>query len=466
MGIDSVTQAKCFVGSSPTCQVPTNASFSGVAAFAPTTTVTRSLSTTSANVALPAGATDVIRNTGSVDAYIKFGTTSGVAAATTDTLLPAGQAMTFSPGSNTFIAGITASGTGSLSITGGSGAPAMTGGGSGGGGGGGGAVTAAVGAYLDGWSATHGLTTDSACATDNGTCGIVALMKRNNQRVTSMIAAIGTPMQQTGGSVSIAGNLPGFASTPTFNIGTGGPSGYALEAGHIATVDTSTASAATNTAQLHTDNGAGGTGITQPTGGSGLQGWLSGIYKAVTGGGAAIPVTASNTSFGATGAVGAYLDGWSVTHGLTTDSACATDNGTCGIVALIKRGNQRITSLISAVGSPFQAGGSIGNASFGATPVAITPTDKGGTMTAGGTAQTAIASNSSRKGGWIQNPCSATESLFISTTTSATTTGASDDAELPACASFSLVTSGGVITAAVSVNAATTGHRWLAKEVQ
>jgi hypothetical protein len=34
---------------------------------------------------------------------------------------------------------------------------------------------------------------------------------------------------------------------------------------------------------ISTAQGAGGTGITQPTGGSGLLGWLSGIYKAITG---------------------------------------------------------------------------------------------------------------------------------------------------------------------------------------
>ncbi|MBV8061469.1 MAG: hypothetical protein JO253_08120 [Alphaproteobacteria bacterium] len=36
-------------------------------------------------------------------------------------------------------------------------------------------------------------------------------------------------------------------------------------------------------AQLHTDNGADGNGITPPTGGAGIRGWLSGIYKAITG---------------------------------------------------------------------------------------------------------------------------------------------------------------------------------------
>lgn len=54
---------------------------------------------------------------------------------------------------------------------------------SGGGGGGGGAVTIA-----DGADVAQGTTTDFACATDNGTCTLIALVKRNNQRITTAIA--------------------------------------------------------------------------------------------------------------------------------------------------------------------------------------------------------------------------------------------------------------------------------------
>jgi hypothetical protein len=53
--------------------------------------------------------------------------------------------------------------------------------------------------------------------------------------------------------------------------------------------------------------------------------------------------------------------------GAMADAACATDNGTCSTIALIKRTNQRLTTINTTLGSPFQAGGSIGNTSFGAT---------------------------------------------------------------------------------------------------
>lgn len=64
----------------------------------------------------------------------------------------------------------------------------------------------------------------TACATDNGSCSVNALLQRNNQRITSLITALGTPFQ-AGGSIGntafgISGTLPAFAATPTFNLGT------------------------------------------------------------------------------------------------------------------------------------------------------------------------------------------------------------------------------------------------------
>lgn len=53
--------------------------------------------------------------------------------------------------------------------------------------------------------------------------------------------------------------------------------------------------------------------------------------------------------------------------GALGSTACATDNGSCSLNALIQRNNQRATSMITALGTPFQAGGSIGNTVFGAT---------------------------------------------------------------------------------------------------
>lgn len=53
--------------------------------------------------------------------------------------------------------------------------------------------------------------------------------------------------------------------------------------------------------------------------------------------------------------------------GSLTETAPADDTASSGINGRLQRIAQRITSLIAALGSPFQAGGSIGNTAFGAT---------------------------------------------------------------------------------------------------
>lgn len=99
-------------------------------------------------------------------------------------------------------------------------------------------------------------------------------------------------------------------------------------------------------------------------------------------------------------------------------------------------------------------------------PTIVTPTDRGGTITLGGTAQNAAAANASRKSMVIQNPCSATEDLFVSVTGGATVSGAGNFADLGPCGSATIAWNGTVIQTAVSVNAATTNHRWSATETQ
>lgn len=89
-----------------------------------------------------------------------------------------------------------------------------------------------------------GLQADAACATDNGTCTLAALVKRLNQRLTSINTTLGTPMQATGGTVglvagsAIVGNFridqttPGTTNGVQANAGTNlNTSALALEAG-------------------------------------------------------------------------------------------------------------------------------------------------------------------------------------------------------------------------------------------
>lgn len=92
------------------------------------------------------------------------------------------------------------------------------------------------------------------------------------------------------------------------------------------------------------------------------------VLEGLDSGGAPQPWRVNSSGQGSVlGAVGSFADGWNVTAGAQADAVCSTDTGTCGEIALLKRENARLTAIITALGSPFQAGGSIGNTAFGAT---------------------------------------------------------------------------------------------------
>lgn len=194
--------------------LPVNATVeatASIAAFAPTGQAALSTTTSSARVALATvGPTAVVQNTGSNTAYVLFGSGSVTVTALTGYPVTAGATVAFDVGANTNIAGITSTGVTTLSITTGTGLPAVAGAGSGSGGGGGGAVT-----VVDGGDITQGAIADAACSTDNGTCSNNGLIKRTNQRLTTLNTTLGLPFQQ-GGSI---GNTT-FAATQsgTWNV--------------------------------------------------------------------------------------------------------------------------------------------------------------------------------------------------------------------------------------------------------
>lgn len=95
-------------------------------------------------------------------------------------------------------------------------------------------------------------------------------------------------------------------------------------------------------------------------------------------------------------------------------------------------------------------------------------TDRSGSISTGGTAQTLAAINTSRKRIIIENPCSLTsqgiaaaESLFINFTSAAAANSTS--VELAPCGSYDSG-SGPVTGELISVLGATTAHKWIAKE--
>lgn len=92
----------------------------------------------------------------------------------------------------------------------------------------------------------------------------------------------------------------------------------------------------------------------------------------------------------------------------------------------------------------------------------VTTTEKGGTVTSGGTAQAAIAANSLRRGWCIQNDPAATEVMTVRANgTASATTGVALQPGWQTCNQPEMVD-----TAAISVFAATTGHRWFGFEAQ
>lgn len=194
----------------------------------------------------------------------------------------------------------------------------------------------------NGSDVAQGSTTDAACATDNGTCTSIALLKRANQRLTSIL---------TGPLPISAASLP----LPT------GAATSALQSAGNSTLSTSNAFLSTLA------SGVSG-GVYQVNCVSGCSG----------GGGGGGAVTAVS---------GAYALGSIVDIGTGASPGANTVNG-------------RLAALESSLGSPFQAGGSIGNTSFGISGTlpafAATPTVNLGTI-----AGVSTAANQSTANGYL-----------------------------------------------------------------
>jgi len=182
-----------------TYALPVTASVSISGFTAASTGTPISVTTGGVTGTLPAGAVVVATNVGATNgAYCALG-----ASATTSSqyLSPGGGWFSFTVGSATQLTCITSTSTTTVNMTGGSGLATGTGGG-GGGGGSGGAVTIASGAVASGAYASGsiapgaivdlGSQPDTACATDNGSCSVVALIKRTNQNLTTLNTTAGS----------------------------------------------------------------------------------------------------------------------------------------------------------------------------------------------------------------------------------------------------------------------------------
>ena len=131
--------------------------------------------------------------------------------------------------------------------------------------------------------------------------------------------------------------------------------------------------------------------------------------------------------------------------------------------------SQVITGYLTTSGCPtgftscfVQYGSSGPSSGTITTPLAVTTTNDSSTVTLGGTFQSAIASSSTRKGCFIENPTTATEPLYVFFGANGSATTA-NSISLAAGASVNCATqTGAVLTDNVSVTATTSTHAFVA----
>jgi len=300
--------------------MPISGTFSAtLSGFLPTPAyATLSVGAASSSVALPGGTSVIVYNTGAHAAFVKLGDSSVTASAGNDVVQP-GSWLAFTVGANTYLAAIEVDGATSLNLSGGAGLPTGAGGGSGGSGGGG-AITAPLGhgtadasAVSVVPSATASFAVTAASLPLPSGAATSALQTTGNSELTTINSTLGTPMQQSGGSV-------------TANLGT-------------------LNGAATN-AELVTINGTLGTPM-QQTGGSVTLTQTG--FNALTGG---VAIDSSHTLF--TQLVGnsniAYVDG---SHDLLV--TCSNCSGTGASATDNLTGFSPGTSVLAPAGGFYQA---------------------------------------------------------------------------------------------------------------
>lgn len=161
-----------------TISVTTSAS-----SFIPKGAATLAVTGTTANVALPTSdATLIIQNVGAQNAFFNLGVGNGTTATTSNFSLPSGATISLGIGSNTYLAAITATGSTTLNLIQGTGAPQISGNT-----GPSGQVTSANsnGIVTSSDEPNIGVPGNAACGTDAGSCTLNAKLSRIAQNITS-----------------------------------------------------------------------------------------------------------------------------------------------------------------------------------------------------------------------------------------------------------------------------------------
>lgn len=135
---------------------------------------------------------------------------------------------------------------------------------------------------------------------------------------------------------------------------------------------------------------------------------------------APVPVSGTVTVDTSLLATAAKQDAAATLTGAVTEAAPATDTASSGLNGRLQRIAQRMTSLITALGSPFQAGGSIGNTTFAATQATATNLKAQAENYQGGTAvgaanplHVSLANTGSNSTPVIANPYSYTSGSIV-----------------------------------------------------
>jgi hypothetical protein len=180
----------------------------------------------------------------------------------------------------------------------------------------------------------------SALATD---AHLTSFSSANHTDLGAINTTLGSPMQMSGGFVSLAGSLPSFTSTPTFN---------ALQSGTWSVGRTWTLGYAGDSVTSY-DGGTKITAATMPSGGVGLTGWESAIFNAQA---TSALQTTGNTSLASILTVlGSPMQnsGGSVTANLGTIGTAATAANQTTI-------NTSLGTINTTLGTPMQnSGGSV-----------------------------------------------------------------------------------------------------------
>jgi len=157
-------------------------------------------------------------------------------------------------------------------------------------------------------------------------------------------------IQDGGGSITVDGVF--YQATQPVSLASV-PSHPVTNAGTFAVQSTNQANSGVDIGDVTINNASGASAVNIQDGGNSIT--VDGTITANAG-------TNLNTS---ALALEATQSAGNVLTGAVTETAPASDTASSGLNGRLQRIAQRITSLITALGSPFQAGGSIGNTAFG-----------------------------------------------------------------------------------------------------